>query len=156
MSSMDQSDIDSKSMYRAFMFARDIQRQFKMCRSGNKTMFLLAGLIHRDDGPAEVENDGPFAGSYAYLRFGVLHRVDGPAVYVVGVREAWYQHGKFHREDGPAVVWYDVMNGRVPVTIYYFVNDKRHRTDGPAVIHYNDDRTLLKMSYYENGKKIRK
>lgn len=47
---------------------------------------------------------------------GLVHRDDGPAEIFPNNNRYWWQHGKIHREDGPAVIHDDgtmtwVLNG---------------------------------------------
>ena len=44
------------------------------------TRWYLSGLLHREDGPAIIRNDGA---------------------------KFWYKNGRLHREDGPAIIWKD-------------------------------------------------
>ena len=55
-------------------------------------------LLHREDGPAVVCNDG----QKEWFIDGKWHREDGPAIIYAGGYKAWYKQGKRHREDGPA------------------------------------------------------
>jgi hypothetical protein len=48
--------------------------------SANKSLWYQHGILHREDGPAMLYNDGT---------------------------KLWYRHGRLHREDGPAVEWSD-------------------------------------------------
>lgn len=58
------------------------------------------GVLHRDDGPAIVDD----IGMCEWWREGVLHREDGPAIECKNFK-AWYKYGKLHKEDGPAVIY---------------------------------------------------
>ena len=62
-------------------------------------------MLHREDGPAYVDQDG----YKAWYKEGKRHREDGPAqMWPEGTNE-WYKDGKRHREDGPAI---DYIDGR--------------------------------------------
>lgn len=61
--------------------------------------WYLAGLLHREDGPAVEDANGD---KHWYLQ-GLLHREDGPAsIYSDGTKK-WYLNGFLSREGGPAV-----------------------------------------------------
>jgi hypothetical protein len=68
-------------------------------RTAGATRYYLAGILHRDDGPAVVYIDG----DYSYYRYGKRHREDGPAAFMNGIT-FYCKYGKFHRKDGPAVI----------------------------------------------------
>ncbi len=70
-------------------------------RRGSKLEYYKDGLLHRDDGPAVVYNNGL---GYWY-KFGKIHRDGGPAVDWGNGEVSWYRKGVYHREDGPAVEW---------------------------------------------------
>lgn len=57
------------------------------------------GLLHREDGPAVIDNNG----NQFWFQYGKNHREDGPAVKYVSGNQYWFKWGKLHREDGPAV-----------------------------------------------------
>jgi hypothetical protein len=38
---------------------------------------------------------------------GLLHREDGPAIVWNDGTKAWFINGEYHREDGPAIEWSD-------------------------------------------------
>ena len=107
--------------------------------NGGKTHHIH-GVLHCDDGPAAIYNNGQFL---EYYQHGLLHRDGGPAVIVDTGLEKYYQYGELHREDGPAVV-------RARGTHEYFIHGKRHRDDGPAVIW-----TSGKLSYYYNNSPVK-
>ncbi|GGE27305.1 hypothetical protein [Psychroflexus planctonicus] len=64
---------------------------------GAKLWKLKSGLLHREDGPAYVDN-----GIEKWYLYGALHREGGPAV-VNKYEKKWYKLGKLHRENGPAI-----------------------------------------------------
>ena len=72
------------------------------------------GELHREDGPAVVNEDGE-----SWYLNGALHREDGPAVISKDGRKAWCVKGELHREDGPAVIHED---GRAKV---WYINGKQ-------------------------------
>ena len=51
-----------------------------LCRESGMDVWYLNGLIHREDGPAVIWDDGT---------------------------KMWYKRSRLHREDGPAVVYDD-------------------------------------------------
>ena len=95
--------------------------------------------LHRDDGPAIIDNDG----YKAWYKNGEFHRDDGPAVINSNGSKVWYKNGRPHRDDGPAVI---VSNG----SKVWYKNGKRHRDDGPAVMNSNGYK-----AWYRNGVKIK-
>jgi hypothetical protein len=77
--------------------------------------WLVAGTIHRIDGPA-VELPG---GSKFWFMNGDRHRLDGPACEFSDGSTRWLVNGKLHRLDGPAIEWPD---GRK----YWYINDNQY------------------------------
>jgi hypothetical protein len=69
------------------------------------------GVLHREDGPAIVYNDGT---KYFYKN-GLLHREDGPAIEYANGDGAYYIYGQMHREDGPAEI---IVDGNKEYWIY--------------------------------------
>ena len=59
------------------------------------------GELHRDDGPAVINDNG----SQAWYKHGKLHRIGGPATIHANGDEGWFVDGKLHRLDGPASDW---------------------------------------------------
>ena len=47
------------------------------------------GQLHRDDGPAVIDEDG----YKAWFKNGNLHRVDGPAIIYTNGDKSWYKNG---------------------------------------------------------------
>jgi len=64
-----------------------------------QTRYYKDGLLHREDGPAAIKEDGS---NWWWSINGKPHREDGHAVQYNGNKH-WYQHGERHREDGPAI-----------------------------------------------------
>ena len=56
--------------------------------------------LHREDGPAWVEDNG----TVAWFFNGSPHRCDGPAVEWSRGRNEWWQHGEFKRENNLPVI----------------------------------------------------
>ena len=69
---------------------------------GNK-VWLLNGVLHREDGPAIEYSDG----ETRWCLNGKRHREDGPAVEYADGDKDWYLNGQLHREDGPACEYID-------------------------------------------------
>ena len=71
-----------------------------------------------------------------YLKNGVLHREDGPAViYDDGISEYWFE-GRRHRHKGSAIIDYyspaiKIKNGKVDPTYY---SDDYYNEDGPILM----------------------
>lgn len=61
-------------------------------------VYMIDGLIHREDGPAETARDAD-TGSI--------------------IREEWLQNDQSHRTDGPAVIVYDARTGMITSTEYW-------------------------------------
>lgn len=59
----------------------------------------LAGLTHRDDGPAIIRGE-----VMSWWKNGKRHRVGGPAL-ITPEADCWWVNGMLHREDGPAIVY---------------------------------------------------
>lgn len=96
------------------------------------------GRLHRDGGPAYLEN-----GSEAWYQHGKLHREDGPALTSREGTKRWYRDGLLHREDGPAV---ESSTGSKK----WFIKGRSHREDGPA-IEFSDGTTY----YFLEGKEYK-
>lgn len=73
----------------------------KVVRTREAEFHYRDGVLHREDGPAEIYNDG----SQVWLRYGEVHREDGPAIINQDGSQFWYLHDKPHRLDGPAMLW---------------------------------------------------
>lgn len=98
-----------------------------------------SGLLHRDDGPAMMFDDG----TQQWYQHGVLHREDGPAEIYNNNLKLWKKNGRHHRIGAPAVIHRDMSTE-------WWVNGKMHRLDGPAV-EYSDGETRY---WYVNGTKV--
>ena len=72
----------------------------ELIKGGTAIRYYIVGtnLLHREDGPAVIYNDG----GLSYYQYNKLHRVDGPAVTYKDGSKRWLQFGKLHRLDGPA------------------------------------------------------
>ena len=117
------------------------------------TRWFAAGLLHREDGPAQYSEDGT---TQLFYRHGELHRDedlpacirpgqryfykhnqlhrdgDGPAV-ITATRQEWYVRGQLHRPDGkPAIILLTGTQDVTPGALEYWEHGKRHRVDGPA------------------------
>ena len=77
------------------------------------TCYYLNGELHREDGPAIIEEDD----TLIYYLNGELHREDGPAFIWGDGTVFYYLNGSLHREDGPAII-------RTDGTVSYFINGK--------------------------------
>lgn len=110
----------------------------QLCINGEERYYDSDGELHRDNGPALIDNKG----EYWYCH-GKLHRVDGPAVIQPKVhnRMGWYQHGLLHREEGPAFTQSGVEK--------WYQQGKLHRQDEPAVTHKGI------KEWWENGIRIK-
>ena len=86
------------------------------------TMYVVNNLLHRQDGPAIVYDNGL---QQWYLN-GVQHRIGGPSHYHPDGTAHWMQFGKYHRVDGPAI---NFAFGQKQ----WRLNGLFHRTDGPAI-----------------------
>lgn len=93
--------------------------------SDGSEFYFYESLLHREDGPAVVLNDG--SNYKAWYRYGNLHRDDGPAIKITSSQE-WWVDGKHHRVDGPATIHTDGY-------VDYWENNLMHRVDGPAQIY---------------------
>lgn len=119
--------------------------------------YLENGLPHRTDGPAKTNKYGD---QYWYYQ-GQLHREDGPAC-IDEDGKRWFKHGVLHRDKGPAVkekhkkVW--VKDGLAhrkgdPAMEYkdgswiWYQKGQIHRTDGPAKF----DALGKTLFWYQNG-----
>jgi hypothetical protein len=110
------------------------------------------GVLHRDDGPAEIEVYTGYDGDErhcSWYRHGVRHRDDGPAV--VGGRTAngdyeWWRDGVRHRDDGPAIIKLFESEGGGPGPTYEWwrngVLQKRQDEDG-VIYYYRDGEEIL-------------
>jgi hypothetical protein len=138
---IDGSDIDNdKSVCRKIRIVEEIPLEQWDKMTGTfvspiRTVHLLDGQYHRDDGPAIEVSDG----TKHWYRNGQRHREDGPAIELSDGHKEWHQNGQFHREDGPAREWSDGSKD-------WYRNGQLHREDGPA-IEYSDGR----KEWYRNG-----
>lgn len=64
------------------------------------------GLLHREDGPAIICNDG----TQEWYIEGARHREDGAAIEYADGDKQWFMHGIPHRLDGPALDWKNSLN----------------------------------------------
>ena len=87
------------------------------------------GILHYDNGPATIRNNGDIA----YYHDGLLDRKDGPAV-ITNKRETWYTNGVKNRIDGPAEITKGTQtnvyfNGEelIKNDSRYFANGKEYR-----------------------------
>jgi len=102
---------------------------------------LSQGQLHREDGPAVVNENGQY-----WIRHGKQHREDGPAI-INDDGEAWLQEGELHRDadldgtTGPALT----INGAK----WWYRHGRPHREDGPAVISTNG----FHQEFWLGGKK---
>jgi len=117
-------------------------------------------LLHREDGPAEIWDDG----SWRWWWRGLPHRDDGPAVHQLGEDglwwDQWMQHGEVHRDgdlpatirsDGERAWWWRGKNhrdGDLPAAIradgsLEWVQHGQHHREGdrPAKISPDGTRT---------------
>jgi hypothetical protein len=122
-------------------------------RLGN-TEYLVHDKLHREDGPAQVNNERE-----AWYFNGNRHRLGASAVRYFDSPnfEEWRKHGKIHRDDGgPAVRigtsyqwWYEgkrfragggptEVNTKTNLELWHDTDGKLHRDDGPAVIQMGD------------------
>lgn len=81
----------------------------------------VAGAMHREGGPADVERD-PVSGST--------------------VKETWCKDGWPHRDDGPAIITWSLKTGKVNYSAWYRNGEqikapprKRHRAGPPRSPH---------------------
>ena len=88
-------------------------------RRGSKLEYYKDGVLHREDGPAVIYDNGI---NYWY-KFGKIHREDGPAVDWTNGEYSWYRNGLYHREDGPAIVWDEECS--------WYVNGVKSTTNRP-------------------------
>jgi hypothetical protein len=68
---------------------------------GSKRWYNNAGKLHREDGPALIEQF--FTTRATYYINGQRHRLDGPAVIWGDGDFEWFKNGELHRLDGPAI-----------------------------------------------------
>lgn len=138
--------------------------------------WYVNGILHRDDGPADVRYDLkrhlPYKSLEEWYKNGLLHRTDGPAriryaawihvslqgpkrslrVVTYPHEQIYYFEGDIHREGAPARFKVSSNNNRAFVEREYYRYGELHRDDGPAVIEYahGQDSDLL-FSWYCNG-----
>jgi len=86
-----------------------------------------------------------------------LHNEDGPAVISINTKtniktvKEWRINGKLHRIDKPAVIHYDEETGNTTSEMYW-QNNLLHNEKGPAVIFYGQDKKILFVEYWLDGK----
>jgi len=127
-------------------------------RSGDGCMedllYVQNGVIHREDGPANIRKGLDGYLEETYFQNGVKHRADGPAHIIRNrngngsLKEAYFQNGRKHRENGPA---YISRSHDGYLEEIYFQNDVRHRIGGPAYIMTHEGRRIGEK-YYCEGK----
>jgi hypothetical protein len=110
-----------------------------------RSEFLKAGMLHREDGPAVVYHNNSKVKEEWYL-YNIRHREGGPAVipWNVGSYE-WWVNGLLHREDGPAVV---SLTGEVTT---WYLKGKMHRIGGPAHVQQHRDTGKVHEIWCRNG-----
>jgi len=103
------------------------------------------GNLHREDGPARLEDDTQY-----WFKNDLKHRIDGPAVIRInndysGFDFEWYQNGLLHRIDGPAI---ELADGHRE----WWIEGKKHRLDGPAIEELNElDLDSYKQWWYKGN-----
>lgn len=75
-------------------------RVFDAMFAGGTRFVNDQGQLHRDDGPAVIEEKG----DQHWFVNGEHHREGAPATVYANGSVAWYKNGFLHKEDGPAVV----------------------------------------------------
>lgn len=110
-----------------------------------RVAYLIDGLYHREDGPADITAEDGKLVTMTYYKKGLLHRVDGPAeIYFYNDGSKYYNYyvdNKLHNEEGSASVEY-YSNGRLKFCQYLKDDIIVDSIDGPSSI-----------EYYENGNK---
>lgn len=86
--------------------------------------FYKDGLLHNEEGPAQIFSYNKYHKVQSWYQNGLLHRTDGPAILVedntpsAGYKsEDYYIQNILHREGGPARVIQ--INGKDSVDTYY-------------------------------------
>jgi hypothetical protein len=128
---------------------------FKWLRTLINKRFTFVRRLYRNEVYA--------AYAYSLLWSEKLHREDGPA-YVEnyhkgGIRyQAYYKYNVKHREDGPAEIEYyndgNYCNLGTPRYESYYLNGIYHREDGPAIIAYNKDGSIKSALYFVKDKRL--
>jgi hypothetical protein len=77
-------------------------KPIKIFREGTAQVWRRDGLIHREDGPAMIWDDG----MQAWYRNDLLHREDGPAVIYPGGTCTWWFNGRCH----PFSEWFKLID----------------------------------------------
>ena len=120
------------------------------------TWYNEKGELHREDGPAWIQNNHNGYIFEAWYKNGVYHRVGGPASIIRQndrvTGETWYENGKLHRIDGPAVIRLDDIG--IILEEVWFKNGKCHRIGGPASYKRNEgneDDVVVFEKWYEDG-----
>lgn len=133
------------------------------------------GLLHCDDGPALIDDQG----NEAWFQSGLMHRVEGPALTRADGSYEFWSNGRRHRFDGPAVVgpdgsreWY-LFDAKIdesfmlkemlpkssdstpvlglhgkPSVDYRDENNKLHSESGPAKIFFDGVKEWWKHGYF--------
>lgn len=101
------------------VYKEDVTRKGKVVLQ----RWLINGKLHREDGPALIDNEG-----VKWYYNGKLHRDDGPAQILTDGTQFWYRYGRKHRNGGPATIY--ASGGQ-----RWLLNGKYHREDGPAIIY---------------------
>lgn len=113
-------------------------------------------ILHREDGPAQIEIDPNGTRREWWIKDGDYHRDDDEPAFILynydGLIkiEKWIHHGKCHRDLGPAYI-YRRTDGSV-YNIQYMINGQNHRDGNPAVIYYHMNGTISNERWYKNGK----
>jgi hypothetical protein len=85
------------------------------------------GLLHKEDGPAIIWNDG----SVEWFFDGRRHREDGPALILNNKSEFWYNRDRLHRMDGPSIIWNDGES-----SYYYFGEECTEKEYNEKILSY--------------------
>lgn len=142
---------------------------WKADENGTRKCYDKEGLLHREDGPAEMRTNG----CHLYYKNGLLHREGGlPAMVGARGTEKYAVNGHYHRLGGlPAITWSKGnfknewwVNGEIQKaqkkdgTQEWYMEgcSKRdtavkHRIDGPAVLYPNGEQEFwLEGTKYPN------
>lgn len=113
--------------------------------NGRRT-YYSNGIIHRDDGPAIVDET---ASLEAWYQYGRRHRDNNePAVISPNLQEWWYA-GNYHRDDGPAHMHRQLStNGFMRVYDQWYSGGLLHRNDGPAIVRIDSENQLFQEWYH--------
>ena len=112
--------------------------------------------LHREDGPAWIQNTHNGYIFEAWYTKDKYHRVGGPASIIrrndLVIGETWYENGELHRIGGPAVLMLD-ENGNVREELWC-EDGQLHRIGGPASYKRNErniDEVVVFEKWYEHG-----